>query len=95
MNDFEVLESIPEIDSVPLVPTDDVAGEPLLEVKTGGIWVATSEDIFRSWTGPRRINGDEHHGPIYALGTQTLYTGARICACRECQSTVDHKHRKN
>ena len=95
MTEFEVLESIPEIDTPPLVPTDDVAGEPLLEVKTGGIWVATSEEIFRAWTGQRRINGDEHHGPVYSLGTEIMYTGARVCACKDCQSTVESKHKKN
>jgi len=32
-------------------------------------WVEVEDFIFRSWTGPRRLNGEEYTGPVYALGT--------------------------
>lgn len=95
MDKIELLESVPEIDKTILIPTDDVAAGPLMEVYVNSAWVATDEEIFKSWTGPRRINGDEHHGPVYALGTTTVYTGARICACKTCQSNVEPRYRKN
>ena len=95
MDKIQFLESIPEIDKAILVPTDDVAGEPLMEVQVNAAWVVTDEEIFKSWTGPRRINGDEYHGPVYALGTSTVYTGARVCACSTCQSSVAARDRKN
>ena len=57
--------------------------------------VVPTDDIFRSWTGERRINGDEHHGPVYALGSDVPYTGSRVCGCSECQSHVEPRFRKN
>jgi hypothetical protein len=38
-------------------------------------WVEVTEYIFRSWTGARRIDGVDHTGPVYRLGTDWLYTG--------------------
>lgn len=34
-------------------------------------WVRVDEFIFRSWTGPRRLNGETYLGPVYLLGSDT------------------------
>lgn len=95
MEKIELLESTPDIEKPFAPPTDDVASGPIMEVFVNSSWVETTEGVFKSWTGPRRINGEEHHGPIYAFGTETVYTGARVCSCRMCQSTVEPKLRPN
>lgn len=95
MDTFELLESTPQIDALPEVATDDVAAGPIMEVKVNKTWMSTSEDIFRSWTGPRRINGEEHHGEVFPLGSDKVYTGARVCPCRVCQASVEPKFKKN
>ena len=79
----------------PPVPTDDVSAEPLYEVMYVDSWVVTDPDIWRSWTGERMINGEVYHGPVYNLGSDTLYTGARVCSCRACEQQVEHALKKN
>ena len=75
-------------------PTDDVATDDVREIDFHGKWILAEEDIFRSWTGLRRINGSDHHGPVqYMEGG--LYTGSRVCGCRTCQEHVEPKFRKN
>jgi hypothetical protein len=95
MDLIELLESTPDLEKPFAPPTDDIATGPILEVQANANWVETSEDVFRAWTGGRRINGEEHHGPVYAFGTDTVYTGGRVCGCRTCQATVAPQHRKN
>lgn len=95
MDKVKYLESNPSFEKAVLVPTDDIAGEPLLEVKVGSSWVETPDDVFRAWTGERRINGDEYHGPVFAFGTEVPYGGSRVCACRECEASVEPRNRKN
>jgi hypothetical protein len=34
-------------------------------------WVRVDEMIFRSWTGPRRLNGEKYTGPVFLLGSDT------------------------
>lgn len=91
---IEVLESVP-FEQPADRPTDDVAGGPLLEILFEGLWVMAEEDVFGCWTGLRRKNGEEVHGPIYPLGGKTFYTGARVCGCSTCQEQVEPKFRKN
>ena len=95
MDKIELLMSNPSFEKSVVVPTDDIATEPITEVKVGPSWIEVTDDIFRSWTGERRINGDEHHGPVYALGSDVPYTGSRVCGCSECQSHVEPRFRKN
>jgi hypothetical protein len=95
MDKIELLTSTPSFEKHIVTPTDDISPEPIMEVKVGPSWVETPEDVFRSWTGERRINGDPYHGPIYGLASDTLYTGARTCACSTCQSHVEPRLRKN
>lgn len=77
------------------VPTDDVAEEPILEAVVYGSKVLTNDYIWRSCTGRRYKNGVEYHGPVYSLGNDVVYTGARLCGCAICQANVDVRHRKN
>ncbi len=54
-----------------------------MEVRINGRWYAVSMYIWRSWTGRRRMNGREHHGAVFVLGTNRLTDSnqARECPC--------------
>ncbi len=57
--------------------TEHVMGQNLfkeqyLEIYTNDTWLEVPNDIFRSWTGPRRVNGSIYHGPVYALGSNKV-----------------------
>lgn len=70
---------------------DDSIGQKILQVSLGEneTWIEVTEDMFRSWTGLRRINGEDHHGPVYNFGSDgVVYSGSRTCGCNVCQSTV-------
>lgn len=91
---IEVLESVP-FEQPQGRLTDDVASGPLLEILFEGTWILAEDDVFGCWTGLRRKNGEEIHGPIYPLGGKTFYTGARVCGCKACQEHVEAKLKKN
>lgn len=91
---IEVLETVPP-DPVVDRPTDDIASGPLLEILFEGVWILAEEDVFGCWTGLRRKNGEDVHGPIYPLGGKTFYTGARVCGCKACQEHVEAKFKQN
>ena len=55
------MESPTALPQTLIMPFDQKAK---LEVKTY-TWVEATPVIFRSWSGPRRINGEEYHGPVY------------------------------
>jgi hypothetical protein len=38
-----------------------------LEVFYGKAWIETSPEMFRSWTGLRKLNGQDFHGTVYAF----------------------------
>jgi len=91
---IEVLESVP-FEQPQGRLTDDIASAPLLEIQFEDVWILAEEDVFGSWTGLRRKNGEEVHGPIYPLGGKTFYTGSRVCGCKACQEHVEAKFKKN
>lgn len=71
------------------LPSDDYSlGHQLLEVEYKDQVIATTNDIFDSWTGRRWINGTEFHGPVYNVGSGSTYTGNRSCKCSTCQTDV-------
>lgn len=76
-------------------PTDDVSEDPVYEAVLLGKSIFLTEATWRSWTGRRWVNGAEYHGPVFLMGTKTLYTGARACGCKVCQADVAPRHRKN
>jgi len=77
-------------------PQSDAAlPNPFYEVGLGESFVQTTSDVFDAWTGPRRLNGQDHHGPVYHLGTRTIYDGPRHCHCPTCEATASPIYRKN
>ena len=44
------------------------------------------------------VNGAEHHGPIFLMGSPDgtpPYTGRRVCLCPTCQEQVEPRYRPN
>lgn len=77
-------------------PTDDIASGPILEIEAAGIWIPTDQGIWESWTGLRKINGEDHHGPVVpVLHPDRIYTGHRVCPCRTCQAHVEPRFKPN
>ena len=71
---------------------DTASAQPLLEVSVeDGHYFAAAPDVWNSWTGLRRRNGEDYHGPVYYTGTRTTYTGKRVCPCTICsEATLPH-----
>lgn len=44
---------------------------PLYEIEVNSKWLEVTHNIFRSWTGERRIDGFEYDGPVYKLGAMS------------------------
>ena len=40
-----------------------------LEISVAGVWVETTEFIFRSWRGERRVDGVPWVGTVFEWGT--------------------------
>lgn len=77
-------------------PTDDIIIDPILEVQVNGSWVATDKDIWDAWTGLRRINGEEHHGPVHPITRpEKIWSGSRVCPCKTCQAHAEPRYRPN
>jgi hypothetical protein len=77
---------------------DDSIGSIVYQVRCEDEWIEATHSIFRSWTGFRRINGEEYHGPVYEVGSRESdepYTGYRACGCSVCQAHVVAKFKKN
>lgn len=76
---------------------DDSPGEKVLQVKLSDSWVEVTDSIFRSWTGDRRINGEDFHGPVYNFKDESnkVYTGFRSCGCKVCQENVEPVFKMN
>jgi hypothetical protein len=49
-----------------------------LEILSNRSWIEVTRYIFRSYTGPRRINGKPYNGPRYYLGTNDQSYGGVI-----------------
>ncbi len=62
--------------------------------------VPVEREVFRSWTGRRFMNGEEHHGPIFSYLAseeipESLYKGKRECTCSTCLAHVDPRFKPN
>jgi len=44
-----------------------------LEIYNNGGWLQVSPDIFRSWSGKRRIDNKPFDGAVYYLGSNKPY----------------------
>lgn len=85
---------LPTLDSTD--PQSDAAlPTPYYEVGLNETFISTSPDVFDAWTGPRRLNGQDYHGPIFNLGTNTPYDGPRHCGCEACESNTHPTVKKN
>lgn len=77
----------------------DEATGPVREILTGDRWFVVDSLLWEGWTGLRRLNGVEHHGPIKYLdspiGSPIMYSGKRTCGCRVCEVSVPPSLRKN
>jgi hypothetical protein len=52
----------------------EVCGGRTYEIQTDhGQWCTTSQWMFRSWSGPRRLDGLTFGGAIYLLGSDKVY----------------------
>lgn len=76
-------------------PLDAALPTPYYEVGIGSTFTPTTPEVFDAWTGPRRLNGLDHHGPIFHLGTDVQYAGPRHCGCPACESGIDPTAKKN
>jgi len=64
---------------------------PMLTIKLHSKWVAVDAYIWRSWTGLRRIDQAEHHGPTYLLGTNKLGSPKQARECLCCYNSQQQK----
>jgi len=49
------------------------ARETIYEIKLNhGLWVRVSYEIFRSWSGERKQDGEPYHGVVYYLGSSKI-----------------------
>lgn len=44
----------------------------ILEAKVNSRWVKCPAWTWRSWTGPRRVNGELYTGPVFFLGSSIV-----------------------
>jgi hypothetical protein len=67
-----------------------------LEIYLEDKWVSVDERLWRAYTGFRRIDGTEYHGPIYGYDTRAIWTKIRRdCPCNKCQSLIAGEFRLN
>lgn len=45
-----------------------------LEIIINNRWCKVASGEFRSWTGPRRIDGVEYNGPVYTYLTNEVHS---------------------
>lgn len=77
--------------------TDTVFNHSGYEVRLNDDWVPSPPDVWRSWTGLRKLWGIEFHGDIYTYGenTATPWKGFRECNCSVCQKHVSPQFKYN
>jgi len=76
-------------------PADAALPTPLYEVGIAETYTQTSPDVFDAWTGPRRLNGQDYHGPVFTLGANLPYEGPRHCGCPSCETNTHPTAKKN
>ncbi len=55
----------------------------VLEIEENGVRREVLQEEFRSYLGPRFLDGLSYHGPVYEPGTDRLRSG-RECRCEAC-----------
>ena len=74
---------------------DTMMKDDLLEIYVTCGLVSVKRELWRSWTGRRFVNGDEHHGPIFVMGSEEKYIGERTCNCSLCQPDMKAELKPN
>jgi len=74
---------------------DTMMKEDYREIIIEGRILPVNLELWRAWTGLRFVNGEEHHGPAYLLGSDTPYDGARVCSCDLCLSHAKPQFKSN
>lgn len=79
-------------------PTDEIIPHMGLEVEVAeGDWIPSTQVLWRSWTGRRKVWGIEYHGPVFNIDRDdsSLWTGKRVCTCDKCQENVSSSMKPN
>jgi hypothetical protein len=42
------------------------------KIEIDGIWEDTTHEVFRSWSGRRKLNGQEYYGPVFEFLTENI-----------------------
>jgi hypothetical protein len=80
---------------VQMTGRDEMTG-PVYEILSGKRWFPVTKALWTGWTGLRRLNGEEHHGPITYLDSPgRAYHGKRTCGCGVCEVGLPPSLRKN
>lgn len=60
-------------------------------------WVPCTQELWRAWTGRRKIWSLEYHGPLFNIASDDFvpFIGKRICACAICQEHVAYTLKPN
>ena len=87
----EYLKSIDFNQNMPLPESAcGTVREAIYEVEDSATWVEVPHSIFMAWTGCRRVNGADFHGPVYSVDATRSkpWQGSRMCSCSACQEHV-------
>jgi len=75
---------------------DDTVMKGWHEISIGSDYIVrVTESLWSAWTGRRYLNGEEYHGPVYKMGTDSVYFGHRICTCSVCSESVPAQLKPN
>ena len=89
----EVAKQIEDAFALPATPfpTDEIIPHQGLTVEVAdGEWIPSTQVLWRSWTGRRKVWGLEWHGPVFNIDRDDSvpYMGKRVCTCSVCQEHV-------
>lgn len=71
--------------------------DTIYEVEENAAWLEVPKSVFMAWTGCRRTNGVDFHGPVYSIDAKQTapWAGGRACSCTTCQEHVLPQFRPN
>ena len=59
-----------------------------------GQWIRVSYEIFRSWSGERKQDGEPHHGVVYYLGSSKIARKPAAMHNSERRNYGNQRHRR-
>ena len=89
----EVTKQLEDAFTLPAAPfpTDEIIPHVGLTVEMApGEWIPSTQVLWRSWTGRRKVWGMEYHGPVFIIDRDDSvpFSGKRVCGCSKCQEHV-------